>query len=108
MSDLSQQEWREKLSGTENAQVLDVRTHEEVKEGMIPGAIQLDIYQPQQFIDGLERLDKSKTYFVYCRVGGRSAQACAIMNQMGFEKAYNLIGGFKNWKGEITYPETKN
>ena len=103
MSDLSQQEWSDKLQSTADAVVLDVRTDEEVERGIIPRAIQLDIYQPQQFIEGLERLDKSKSYFVYCRVGSRSFQACEIMKQMGFEKAYNLIGGFKNWKGEVAF-----
>ena len=47
-------------------------------------------------------LDKSKNYYVYCRSGGRSAQACAVMTQMcGFENAYNLLGGFMNWEGEV-------
>jgi rhodanese-related sulfurtransferase len=38
---------------------------------------------------------------VYCKAGGRSAQACAIMNQLGFEKTYNLLGGFTEWEGKV-------
>lgn len=99
--DLSQSEWTEKLKNDENAVVIDVRTEDEWNEGIIPGAILNDIYKGQGFIYRLEELDKSKNYFVYCKAGGRSAQACNIMNQMGFENTYNLLGGFMNWEGEV-------
>ncbi|MEM5565514.1 rhodanese-like domain-containing protein [Psychroserpens sp. AS72] len=101
MADLTQQEWTTKLAADENAVILDVRTAEEVAQGIIPNAITIDIYKGQGFIYELEELDKSKTYYVYCRSGGRSAQACSIMNQLGFKNAYNLIGGFMEWKGEV-------
>jgi len=39
---------------------------------------------------------------VYCKAGGRSAQACAIMNQLGFKNAYNLVGGFSQWQGKVS------
>jgi len=102
MSDLSQQQWAEELSQDDNAIILDVRTNEEAEEGMIPNAILMDIYQPQEFINQLESFDKSKTFYVYCRSGGRSTQACAIMNQMGLSNTKNLLGGFMEWTGEIT------
>jgi rhodanese-related sulfurtransferase len=44
---------------------------------------------------------------VYCKAGGRSAQACAVMNQLGFENTFNLEGGFMQWKGEVAFPEEK-
>ena len=53
------------------------------------------------FIKGLEKLDKEKSFFVYCRSGNRSAKACMIMDQMGFSKTYNLLGGMIEWKGKI-------
>ena len=101
MADLSQEEWEDQLSQDDNAVVLDVRTPEEVDEGYIPNAINIDIYLGQEFLDGLEELDKSKNYYVYCRSGNRSAQACAIMNSVGFSNAYNLMGGFNEWEGDI-------
>lgn len=101
MADLTQHEWTSKLTADDNAVILDVRTPEEVAEGIIPNAITIDIYKGQGFIYELEELDKSKTYYVYCRSGGRSGQACGIMNQLGFKNAYNLIGGFMEWKGEV-------
>ena len=99
---LSQNEWTAQLEADENAVILDVRTDEECMDGIIPGAINIDIYKGQGFIYKLEELDKSKNYYVYCKAGGRSAQACHIMNELGFENAYNLLGGFMNWEGEVT------
>ncbi|GGG52210.1 rhodanese [Croceivirga lutea] len=101
MADLSQQEWAEQLSNDNNAFILDVRTEQEIEEGYIPNATNIDIYKGQGFLDELEKLDKSKNYYLYCRSGNRSGQACAIMNSMGFENAYNLEGGFMNWDGEV-------
>ncbi|MDX1278273.1 rhodanese-like domain-containing protein [Oceanihabitans sediminis] len=101
MADLSQNQWQEELLKDDNAVILDVRTAEEVEEGYIPNAVHADIYQPQEFMSKIEALDKTKTFYVYCRSGGRSAQACAIMNQMGFENTKNLLGGFSEWTGEV-------
>jgi rhodanese-related sulfurtransferase len=101
---LSQEEWTNKLALDENAIVLDVRTEEECEEGIIPNAIQNDIFKGQGFIYRLEELDKSKNYFVYCKAGSRSAQACAIMQQLGFKTTFNLGGGFSNWQGEVLIP----
>ncbi len=97
MTDLTIPQWKEKIAQDEQAVILDVRTDEEVEDGMIEGATQIDIYQGQDFIDAIDKLDPSKNYYVYCRSGGRSAQACAIMEQKGFKTTYNLIGGYTAW-----------
>lgn len=101
MKDLSQDEWVEQLKKDKNAVVLDVRTMDEVEDGVIENAMHLDIYKGQEFINALEELDKSKRYFVYCRSGNRSGQACSIMEELGFKKTYNLDGGILQWSGEL-------
>ena len=101
MADLTQAQWKEQLANDNNAFILDVRTEEEVAEGIIPNAKHINIYKGQGFIYEVEELDKSKNYYVYCRSGGRSAQACAVMNQLGFENTFNLVGGFIEWRGEV-------
>lgn len=102
--DLSQKDWAAQLQDDPNAVILDVRTDDEWAEGYIPGAVQNDIYKGQGFIYQLEELDKSKNYYVYCKAGARSAQACGIMKQLGFENTFNLLGGFMNWEGEVAVP----
>jgi rhodanese-related sulfurtransferase len=102
---LTQQDWTEQLENDENAIILDVRTEDECNDGIIENAIMIDINKGQYFINEIESLDKSKNYYVYCRSGVRSAKACDIMNELGFENAYNLLGGFIQWDGEVVYPE---
>jgi len=98
---LAQEVWVDQLENDGNAVILDVRTEDECNEGMIPGAINIDIYKGQEFINLIEELDKSKNYYVYCRSGARSGQACSIMNQLGFENTHNLLGGIMEWNGEV-------
>jgi len=103
---LTQEDWISQLTADENAVILDVRTEDECNEGIIPNAIvNLDIYEGQEFIEKLEALDKSKNYYVYCRSGARSAKACDVMNNLGIENAFNLLGGFLEWDGEVVLPE---
>lgn len=99
--DLEQKEWWSGVQNDENAIVLDVRTPEEFEEGFIPNAINIDIYKGQGFIYLVDELDKAKNYYVYCRAGSRSSQACKIMQQMGFQHTYNLLGGMTHWEGPV-------
>lgn len=98
---LSQQEWTDLFEITSNKVLLDVRTEEEVDQGMIPNAIHIDFYKGDEFMEQMEALDKSKSYFVYCRSGIRSEKACDIMHELGIENAYNLMGGIIAWEGEV-------
>ena len=102
--DLTQEEWVSQYESDINGVILDVRTDDEYNDGIIFNAIHLDIHQGQGFIDGLEALDKSKNYYVYCRSGVRSAKACQIMDDLGFNNSYNLLGGILDWDGEIVSP----
>jgi rhodanese-related sulfurtransferase len=101
---ISQQEWVEQFEDDNNALILDVRTEDEWSEGIIPNAILIDINKGQDFIHQIEELDKSKNYYVYCRSGARSAKACEIMNELGIDITYNLVGGFMQWEGDIVIP----
>jgi len=101
MADLTQEDWVSKLKIDDNAYILDVRTEAEVEEGFIPNSTNIDIFLGQGFLDELEKLDKEKNYYIYCRSGNRSGQACAVMNDLGFKTTYNLIGGMMSWQGEV-------
>jgi len=102
---LTQEDWIEQLEADSNAVILDVRTEQEYNDGFIASAINIDIHQGPIFISALEALDKTKNYYVYCRSGARSAKACEIMNELGFENAFNLMGGILDWNGEVVAPE---
>lgn len=104
MTELNQEEWKSQVEKDSGAQIIDVRTEDEVNEGFIPEAIHADIQQPQVFMNKVEELDKSKGYYLYCRSGARSSQAAQIMNQLGFENTYNLKGGFEKWDGDTETP----
>ena len=79
-----------------NLVILDVRTQSEYDEAHIEGAAQLDYYSAT-FTEDLNNLDKTSTYIVYCRSGGRSADTLDIMENLGFRKAYNILGGITDW-----------
>ncbi|MFA9190623.1 rhodanese-like domain-containing protein [Flavobacterium sp. FZUC8N2.13] len=101
---LTQEDWIAQLEADENAVILDVRTGDECEDGIIANAINIDIHKGQDFISEIEKLDKSKNYYVYCRSGARSGKACEIMNELGFDNAYNLLGGMLDWDGEVVAP----
>jgi rhodanese-related sulfurtransferase len=102
MQNLTQSQWRAQLTQDDNAEIIDVRTATEVAEGIIPNARHLDIQNAAGFLEKAKTLDTSKNYYVYCRSGGRSAQACMIMNSLGIPHTYNLVGGIMEWQGETT------
>jgi rhodanese-related sulfurtransferase len=79
--------------------LLDVRTPEETAQGKIEGTITLDFKNPN-FAAEVEKLDKSKTYLVYCRSGNRSGKACKLMAEKGFTNLFNLAGGYLAWTGK--------
>ncbi len=76
--------------------LLDVRTRAEFEGGALPGAEHLD-YLGEGFIEGLESLDPSETYLIYCRSGRRSLRVCTLMKNAGFTRVYNLDGGLAAW-----------
>jgi rhodanese-related sulfurtransferase len=96
---LEQKEWWSQFLNDEHGIIIDVRTEDEFESGKIPGSLNIDIYKGQGFIYEIEELDKSKNFYVYCAAGVRSANACGVMQQLGFENVFNLVGGFSNWEG---------
>ena len=52
-------------------------------------------------MDEAQKLDKDKAYFIYCRSGARSAQACQVLDHLGVVATFNLKGGILAWTGEV-------
>src|SRR5437763_3744336 len=78
--------------------LVDVREKHEWNEGYIPGALHV----PRGFLElQIEEAvpDKSKTVVLYCAGGVRSLMAGRTLQQMGYDKAISMSGGFGQWKG---------
>ncbi|CAM4292650.1 rhodanese-like domain-containing protein [Gillisia limnaea] len=101
MKNIKQDEWRKLVAEDKDAVIIDVRTREEFESGYLETAQLIDIMQPQTFMDAVSKLPKDKNYYMYCRSGNRSGQACQILDARGFENTYNLEGGMLEWNGEI-------
>jgi rhodanese-related sulfurtransferase len=77
--------------------ILDLRTTEEItSKGFIKGAVQLDFLAKDAEVK-IDKLDKTKTYYIYCASGGRSGDCADYMEKHGFKKVYNLEKGFSEW-----------
>jgi rhodanese-related sulfurtransferase len=79
--------------------IIDVRTPEEFAKGHIENAINID-FRSKTFRDDLDRLDKNKTYLIYCRSGRRSGLSIPTMKELDFRAVYHLLGGIIHWKAE--------
>ncbi len=97
--ELNVKDFKKKMETYDDTVLVDVRTPEEIKEGSINGHIVLNIMDPA-FTMKIDKLDREKSYFVYCRSGNRSGQACRYMLSQGFKKLYNLEGGIIAWHEE--------
>lgn len=75
--------------------LVDVRTPGEFNSGNIEGAKNINI--SGDFANQIQKLDKDKPVYVYCRSGNRSGRAMQQMKGMGFKEVYNLSGGIGAW-----------
>lgn len=93
---LSVDEYAKTLEATSNAQFIDVRTPQEYSQDHIGNAQNIN-WNGSDFVTQVEKLDKTKPVFVYCKVGGRSSQAATKLIELGFSEVYNLDGGIMKW-----------
>ncbi|MDF0591454.1 rhodanese-like domain-containing protein [Candidatus Methanocrinis natronophilus] len=76
--------------------ILDVRTAGEHDLARIEGSVHID-YLSATFEAELERLDRKKTYLLYCLVGIRSREAAKVMERLSFEEVVSMAGGIQGW-----------
>ncbi len=77
--------------------IIDVRTPDEYAEGHIENSRLINYYSGD-FKNRLDKLDKNKEYFIYCRSGSRSGRTLQIMKELKFKQVYNLGGGIISWQ----------
>lgn len=92
-------EFNQKLANTSESsrQLIDIRTPTEYSTGYINNAINIDFYNPNFEIE-INKLDKTKPIYVYCKAGGRSSDAVNIFIKNGFKEIYDLKGGMMGWE----------
>lgn len=94
---LNANEFDKKISSEKNIQLIDVRTPEEYQQGHIKNAKNINIYDPN-FEKDIQKLDKSKPVYIYCRSGNRSRSAAQVLSSNGFKTIYDLQGGITSWQ----------
>ena len=91
------EEYAQNLNSDTTAYLIDVRTPEEYAEGHIEGAVLMNVMEEQAFLAGIDTLDASHTYYIYCRSGRRSQKASGLMSERGL-KVVDLQGGYTAWQ----------
>lgn len=74
----------------QNALLIDVRMPEEYKQKHIEGAINIPIYEIDNFKN--EVIDKNKVILLYCKTGKRSKIVKEILMQNGYRNVYTFNG----------------
>lgn len=84
------------LKKEEKLHIIDVREHNEVAMGKIPGAKHIPL---GEVLTRLDEMDKEKEYIIVCRSGNRSGLASGWLKDKGF-KVKNMTGGMNDWESE--------
>jgi len=87
-------------AGEEDFLLIDVREPNEFEIVSIPGAV---LIPKGEFLDGsaLERLPNDKRVVLHCKVGGRSAEALAVVKGAGYSDAVHVGGGILQWIAQV-------
>lgn len=76
--------------------IIDVRTPEEYSIYRIENSFNIDL-NSADFINEIGKLERGKTYLVYCHSGRRSSKAIQMMEKLDFKNLNNLSGGISKW-----------
>mgnify|MGYP000331623140 CR=1 FL=1 len=90
----------QKLIEKKGAQLIDVRTPGEYEKGHLKDALLINYMADDFKVKAFEGLNKSTPVLIYCASGGRSAKSAKMYKEAGFEKVYNMLGGFRAWKAK--------
>lgn len=90
--------FQDELKSNHNKILIDVREPGEVKQGYIPGAINIPLSQIKNRVG---EIPKDKSIYLYCRSGMRSKQAARILSKHGYLNMAHLQGGIMAWGGQV-------
>ncbi len=97
MKNITVEELKKRLDAGEQLHIIDVREPWEYAEFNIGGKL-----VPLGKITSMqtEELDdlKDEELIIHCKAGSRSAQACMVLEQLGFSNVVNVTGGMLAWQ----------
>jgi len=105
MTEISAQKLKERIDSGEKLNLLDVREDWEYQEFNI-GAKNIPL---SMFMSKLDELQdwKDEEVIVHCKMGGRTMQAAAILEQLGFKNVVLFRGGMDEWIATFVNPPTQ-
>ncbi|MGD0870674.1 MAG: molybdopterin-synthase adenylyltransferase MoeB [Bryobacteraceae bacterium] len=91
-------ELKEKIDRGDNFVLIDVREPHEYRICNIPGAQLIPL---GEFPKRVGEFDPAADIVIHCRSGMRSAKACAVLRQAGFQHVRNVVGGILAWSDKV-------
>jgi sulfur-carrier protein adenylyltransferase/sulfurtransferase len=98
LPEISPEELKAELAGPNPPLLVDVREPNEWEIVHLDGA---RLIPRAQLPDRLGELTQAQRLVVYCRTGGRSAQATRLLLDLGFSNVRNLTGGITAWAERV-------
>ncbi|WP_020183022.1 rhodanese-like domain-containing protein [Methylotenera sp. 1P/1] len=100
---LTPQETFAVLQNNPEATLVDVRSRAELElVGRVPQSTHIEwafypgmVANPDFATQLQANIDKGLTVIFMCRTGGRSHNAAVLAQQLGYQKAYNMVEGFE-------------
>ena len=98
--EITPQELKDRLDAGDVPVLVDVREYHEAEIADLPQHDQLRI-PTGEFSQRMDEVSPDADVVLYCRSGGRSAWATAILMQRGYERVLNLKGGVLGWRADV-------
>lgn len=94
-SRLSAEQLESRRAVVPNLAIVDVRGPGEIDEGMVGGAVHLQL---ASLLQRASELDPAVPTVVYCAGGYRSSIAASTLRSLGFNDVSDIVGGYGAWK----------
>ncbi|WP_343670891.1 FAD-dependent oxidoreductase [Chitinophaga sp.] len=75
--------------------LIDVRTPDEYEMGNVKGSINIPV---DEIRNKLSSIPRDKDIYIYCEAGLRGYLAQRVLLQNGFNRVWNMSGGYRTWK----------
>lgn len=99
MQQITAIELKARIDAGEDIQLIDVRQPNEHAFARIDGGKLIPL---GEVLSRMGEIDSARETVVYCKMGGRSAQAIAALEQHGFAgNLLNLAGGITAWSNDV-------